>query len=69
MFLVRILGKRIFLTEFFGRSAEISAADPPMKFQKLKIFGNFFQIFSFFFFQIGSKHRYEPQKSKKKFQS
>ncbi len=49
-------------------SAEISAAEPQMKFQKLNIFGIFFQIFSFFF-QIGPEHGHESQKHKKHFES
>ena len=64
IFLVIILDKRIFLMEF---SAKISAAKPQMKFQKLNIFGIFFQIFSFFFFQIGPEHGHESQKNEKNF--
>ena len=45
-------GQKDIFDGIFGRSAEISAADPQMKFRKLKIFGNFFQIFSFFFFKL-----------------
>ena len=50
-------------------SAEISAAEPQMKFQKLNIFGIFFSNFQFFFFQIGPEHGHESQKYKKHFQS
>ena len=42
-------------------SAEISAAEPQMKFQKLNIFG--------IFFQIGPEHGHESQKNKNYFQS
>ena len=63
------LGVKYIFCGIFGWSTEISAAEPQMKFQKLNIFGIFFQIFSFFFFQIGPEHGHEPQKNKTNFQS
>ena len=65
-FLVRILGKRIFLTEF---SADRPKFRPTNEISKIEDFWKFFSNFQFFFFQISSKHRHEPQKSKKNFQS
>ena len=66
IFLVRILGKRIFWRNFrpigrnFGRR-------PTNEISKIEDFWKFFSNVQFFFFQIGSKHQHEPQKNKKIF--
>ena len=67
-FLVKILGKRIFLTEFSADRPKFRPQTHKWNFKNLR-FLEFFFTFSVFFFQIGSKHRHESQKSKKNFQS
>ena len=66
MFLVRILGKRIFLTEFSADRPKFRPQTHKWNFKNWRFLEIFFK-FSVFFFQIGSKHRHESQKSKKNF--
>jgi hypothetical protein len=63
------LEQKAFFGGIFGRSAEMSAAERQMKFQKLNIFGNFSNFLDVFL-QIGPEHGRESQKNiKKKVQS